>query len=228
MKVFTEENYKNIQPNFAPFSIDEMPQDVKKTFLLLTSAYRYMLTQYLIEKIDLKKYDDLIKQNEYKFLPIDEESMDVYQWFNSEELSYLYLRNNVYLMNLSKNERKEFLSMLKKDGIVYTKEMEKFINSTYKKAIFEDIKRNPCMISFGPLTGAFMALNNSMVIGIRYDEFNRNGFLDGEWSKNYMSQLKYISIISNKIEKEVEDKLQIVCNVFKYNEYSVKKKSVTK
>lgn len=223
MKILTENNYKELAPNTNPFSIEDMSSDVKDTFLYLTSAYRYMLTQYLIDKLDLKIIDDSIKQSGLEFLPVSNENMDIYQWFSCEELSYIYLRNNVNIINLSKEEREELYNMIKNDDFKYNEKIAKYIESTYRKVIHENLKISPCLINFGPSSLTFMVPNDSLVIGIRYDEFNLNDEPEEAWGERHDKQITYLSNIFGKISNTAKEKLKIACYVIKYDEFSVSK-----
>ena len=221
MKILTEANYNELTPNTDPFSIDDMSTDTKDAFLTITSAYRYMLIQYLIDKLNLKAIDDLIKQSELEFLPVSNENMDVYQSFNCEELTYLYLRNNVKIINLSKEERNEFYNIIEKTDFKYNEKMAQYIEKTYRKVIHENIKTSPCLINFGPISQTFMVPNDSLVIGMRYDEFNLNNASEEAWDEKHDKQIDYLSNIFEKIINAAKEKLKIACYVIKYDEFSV-------
>lgn len=224
--IITEDDYNDMLPNCEKFNIADMNDDVRNTFLFMTSAYRYMFTKYIIKTLELKKFDQLISKNNFSFLPVKKEEMDIYQLFNSDDLTYLYLRNNIHLANLTSEERTNFLEMLKKYDMQYTNELEEFISSTYRKVIYEDIKNDtPILINFGPISQSFMVPNNSLVIGIRFDEFNLNGKSDSEWDSNHDLQLDYISEITAQISALAENRLKIQCFIIKYNEFSVMKRS---
>lgn len=220
--IITKNDYEKRFPNCDKFNINDMNDETMNTFLFLTSAYRYMFAKYIIKTLELKKYDQLISKNTISFLPVKKDEMDIYQLFNSDDLTYLYLRNNIHLVNLTNDERKDFFEMLKKYDMQYTSELEEFISSTYRKVIYEDIENNySTLVNFGPISQSFMAPNNSLVIGIRFDEFNLNGKSDSEWDSNHNLQLDYISEISAQISTLAENRLKIQCFVIKYNEFSI-------
>ena len=71
----------------------------KKLFINMYFIYRKLFTEYMIELLDLKKYDDEIKASIYKFLPISKDNADFYQAFSDKFLNYIYIRNNIFIEN---------------------------------------------------------------------------------------------------------------------------------
>ena len=99
-----------------------------------------------------------------------------------------------------------------------------FIKETYPKVISEVINEDQMLtglINYGPISKSTLALNNALVLGFRYDEFNQNGLSDEEWEKNYLEQIKMLETFISNMERELSQKLGIICNIIKYDEFSV-------
>ena len=224
-KILTEEEYGNLFPNNDNFKIEEMDGSVKEMFLRLTSFYRYMLIEYLAKTLDLEKYDHLLTVSNLKFLPIEKDQMDIYQYFNSDRFKYIYLRNNVYISNLNNNEISEFSNLIAESNMTYNDKIKNFIEKTFKKVISENPdSKLKTVTNFGPISPTFMAPDNSLVLGIRYDEFNYNGQTDIEWDNNHNLQIKYLESLTKELVKKAQEKLNIECRIIKYNELSVIKR----
>ena len=63
--------------------------DLRKSDYLM---YRKLFTQYIIEKLNLKKYDDEIAESKLNFIEVKEKQMDIYQYFSKDKLKYFYKR----------------------------------------------------------------------------------------------------------------------------------------
>lgn len=190
---------------------EETPSD--KYFELLNS-YRNFLEQFLKELLPLELIDTKFKESDLGFSTVKEEDKDFYQMYSNMGLSYMYLRNNVYIENLT-DEELEFLSS--KKG--YDKETKEFIKNTCTKVVnpHEDNK----IIFYGPENGKFLCNSNDLVIGIRYDEFNDN-VSDNEFEEKFLKKQRLVSQICTVVEAaNSNENINIRC--IQYNEFSVKK-----
>jgi hypothetical protein len=222
MNFITREEYDYIQPNTDRIDIDKMNDNLAKSYLALTTIYRKMLIKYLIKKIELNKYDELIKNSGLDFVKLDDLQKDIYQKYNDESLEYVYLRNNIYISNLTDNERIEFVKLINKGGFEYNNNYERFIESTYQRVIVENTGRNEVsFVNYGPANIPFMATTNSLVIGVRWDEYNLNGKSDKEWDINHDKQIEFIDSLKNGFDRKCAKELDIPGALIKYDEYSV-------
>jgi hypothetical protein len=98
----------------------------------------------------------------------------------------------------------------------YDLEIEKFIEKTYKKVTIDQLDNDGQLVNYGPFTSTFFAPNNSIIIGIRFeDTYDLDKMI--EQSKIYMD-------IKPQIEKDISKKLGYNVTVLKYDSKSVKKK----
>lgn len=194
-----------------------------KEYIDLYNIYRFFMTKYIIEKLKLKEYDKKIKNSKSNFLPIETDKMDVYQFFSCDELKYIYIRNNVYIERLSNKEINLLKDKLKNNDYSIDDSIEELIEKTYQKVIFEDIMKNgkKYQIMYGPDSSRFFARNDSLVLGIRYDEFAIINLTDEEWKIQNKKQREFLRNIINEMTKEFENKLNIPIKIIKYNDYSV-------
>ena len=113
-------------------SIIKLDDLEKEDYLRKYILYMKFLLEYLIKKTDIKKYDDLLKEDSHNFISIKDKDMDIYQRLGVNYLKYFYIRNNLHLDRLTKEED-EYLN--KKDNIFDDKTYY-FIENTLKKGYF--------------------------------------------------------------------------------------------
>ena len=123
MKIIDSDLFNTRKPYNDYF--DNISLDSQNNYLRLYSIYNDLLIQYLIKKYDLKAYDDMLKKSNKNFINVDTLDMDLYQYASSEYLSFLYLRNNINLENLTKEEI-QFLNNITNTSL--TNEYEEFID----------------------------------------------------------------------------------------------------
>ena len=75
--IISEEDYGDFFPNFERFSIKDMDEETRETYLFMTSYYRYYLLKYLNKKLDLKRFDEMIEKSNLSFLSVKEDRKSV-------------------------------------------------------------------------------------------------------------------------------------------------------
>ncbi len=229
INVIDEVNFDTRFPMLNSKITSDLNQISKEMYLQIYSTYSTLFRKYLIKELNLKKYDDIIANSELNYVKVESRDMDIYQSFTKDVLNYFYIRNNLYIENLAKDEKEYIFTKYLMDDTDLDKETETFIEKTYPKVIFENVNHDNslCDINFGPDNQQYYAPNNAVVIGIRYDEFNLNGLSDQEWDKLHEKQLDHLlDIISNLENNEIlKSNLPLITII--YNEYSVKKKFKT-
>jgi len=209
-----------INENMIKIKNNNMP---KKEYIELYNIYRFFMTKYIIEKLNLKEYDKKIKNSKCNFIPVETERMDVYQFFSCDELEYIYIRNNVYIERLSDKEIALLKEKIKNNDYSFDESIVDLIENTYQKIIFEDIMKNgkKYQITYGPDSSNYFARNDSLVLGIRYDEFAETKLTDEEWKKQNQKQMEFLRKIINEMINEFENKINVPINIIKYDDYSV-------
>ncbi len=221
-KKITKDNFKT---SITTFNIETLSDIEIQEYLNLSTLYRKLLNEY-IKLLGLQKYDDLLENSNLNFIKIDESEQDFYQYYNNSDLTYYYIRNNIYLNRLTIEEKNFLKNKLNNQDYNLDNETITFINSTFKKLI-KEIHENinePFDTNFGPTSSRYLARNDALIIGFRYDEFNDNGMDDETFDKNYEKQKEYIKILNKQFEDEIENKLNHPVKVIEYDENSIKKK----
>lgn len=217
--------------NFKPLSKEALSTiyprngiELSEKDMALYSLYRKLLTEFIIKRIKLKEYDEKIGNSGLNFRINAEKDMDLYQYFSKDDLKYFYIRNNIYIERLEEKEKGFLLERIRNNNYDLDEDAERMVSNTYKKVIFEDVKRDGsnCITFYGPSSDSFSARNDSLVIGMRYDEFCTNGLDDNSWDKLHDKQLMYLYAIFEDIAKNAKGKLDTLVTVLKYNEFSIR------
>lgn len=186
-------------------------------------TYRKLFTEYIIQKIELVKYDEELFKSELNFLPQIIEKMDFYQYFSNNILKFFYLRNNIYIEKLNEMEIQYLKGKTEKEDEELDENAIQFIEKTYKKIIQEDVLNNgkTYTVMYGPDSKSFMASNNSIVIGFRYDEFNYNGLNDLQWNELNNKQREFLFEFLNNMKQKIKLCIDVPIEIIKYNDFSV-------
>lgn len=223
--IINEKEYATRFPNENSEYFTKLSEEGKKKYLELLSLYYNLVLNYLIIKFNLKKYDEYIENNELIFKIINESEMDIYQYLSSKKLSYFYLRNNFYIERLTLEEQKKLIVLSENDFSTINPEIEQFVLNTMKKVLIENEK--DLRTNFGPDSIQFMAIDGSLIIGFRYDDYfisdNENDLL---WNQKNNQREKEIHKIEAIINLEFKNKLPIPVRFIRYNDFSVKKKNI--
>ena len=182
-------------------------------YVILYNKYRKMITQYIISEINLKDWDEQINKQKY-IKPLDETQMDIYQYCVSDELKYIYIRNNIHIERLTKEE-KEFLNKVNHTKKELTQEEKEYIKNTYPKVIAEYNGEGRFIANLGNAMTGFLVTENAVVLGIRYNLENPND-IEQVFNANGFCKLIIDQI---RIKEKTKLELPIIGNI--YSEFGV-------
>ena len=197
---------------------DSMSPESQESYLKLYSLYNNLLIQYLIKKYNLNLYDEMIQNSKRNFKKVDTKDMDIYQYTSSKYLNYLYIRNNIYIEKLSKEE----LLYLSNTKEILDYNNEQFIEKTYKKIILENE-----YTMYGPDNPKYFKKPNTLVIGLRCKSIDLNNDSDDELD-NFLSQQQYLKLFIPELSRQLNDRNLDSIEVIEYNNSSVVKKQEQK
>lgn len=213
-------NLQNLFPRTNSEDYEKMPDDLKELYIVLNCQYRDLFIDYFIRKLDLKEYDDKIKNSKFNYKKLERKNMDIYQATCADKLDYFYVRNNFYIERLDEIEKSFVYNCIGNKLNTPDLIKDRFIERTFRKVIFEDVMHNGevCTTNYGPESPRYYAYNNSLVIGVRHDEFN-----EAELSEeDEIEKMKFFLNICKEIEMNISEKIQTPVNVIKYNDFSIK------
>lgn len=181
------------------------------------SLYHSLITLYFINGIDLKNIDNIFSQSNLNFPKVNEKDMDIYQYLSSDYLNYFYIRNNLYLENLNKDELNFLIN--KKDEILDIETIN-FLNNTILKVIYDKNHKENYYANVP--NKDYLLQNNKVIIGFRYDEFKDVSLSDDEWDELNKKQNIFIDNVLSKFQEEINIKKYPII-IMKYSEFLINK-----
>lgn len=197
----------------------------KEEYIKVYTLYRRWFSKYIIEKLGLKEYDNQIKDSELDIVPIGTQNMDMYQYFSKDDLTYFYIRNDIYIDRLDDTEKEYIKGKIAERKYDLDEESKGFIERTYKKVIIHEIAKRfkNSVVFYGQNTRSYEAPSDALVIGARYDEFVENNLSDEEWRKLHDEQFLFLQSMYDEMSVLLEDKVDMPVSVISYNDYSIEK-----
>lgn len=174
-------------------------------YILLQKQYKKIFCQYLMENLDIAKYDKELADNALKFIPKPEKKQKIEQKFSSVGLKYIYLRNVIYIEKLTIED----LDLLRKSINSSEKDIFDKLNEMVKRTYLDVIainkeEKNLKIIYDNDTVNKVP--NNAIVFKIStYPEYNSAGeYVD---DNNEKAKNKYIKDLKERMEKEFNGKL---------------------
>ncbi|WP_271715377.1 hypothetical protein [Anaeromicropila herbilytica] len=222
----SKEELEEISPQSYNFELAEEKGLLKgetfsKKYLRMQSLYKKALEQYLMKKIDIKKYDDELANSKLHFIPGDKDKRCFYQVYDYMGLTFFYLRNNIHIEKLDSDD----LELLKKSEENYdyaiSEDLIKMVERTYKNIIMvsfegdDEFNKYYNAIYGNTINGERIIPNTALVLELNAQpEFDKKGnFVD--WPKE-KTKNDYIDDLILRLEQEYTDKLGIPVEVLQY------------
>ena len=183
-------------------------------YLILYNVYNNLLIQFMIQKYYLLDVDKQLEKRQDVFPSVPSEEKDLYQHLSEGYLKYFYLRNNIYIERLTKEQVNYLWSIYKTGDLSLTQSNFQFIESTYQNVILENPNQENVNINYGPDNMKYYKPSNSIIIGVRY----KNNY-DISSLANTLGKL---DILTNFLEYKVRQETKVPFNVIKYDEFSIK------
>ena len=175
----------------------------------LVKKYKYLLEYYINSKIDLSKYEELIK-NSGLSIGIN----DKYKVLNEYlKLDYIFLISTLYVEKLSLED----ISLLEKFDYNVTDELISIIERTCKDVILDNYFKGEYIdsiykVCYGPMVPFNFVDNDSLVLKIYYGRNLIN--LDGQdFIELHEKQLSFFNQLIDMIKKDFKEKINIKCEI---------------
>jgi len=189
----------------------------KSLYIALQEIYKYLFEVYIFSKVNLKKYDEEIKNSEYYFGKPNPNSKQLISGLREfMGLDHIYLLNNFFIEKLEMNEIELLKGNLGKK-IEASKELLEMVERTYKEIIKKNFFKgeytdNVYKVCYGVAVPSNFADNNAIVLKIYYSK-NTKKLNDEEFINNLVKQKELIKGLKERLKKEMEDKLGVPCEV---------------
>lgn len=104
-------------------------------YLCMQAVYRANLDAYLLEVLDLGALDEELKNSSLGFVSRKPANKNLYERESTMGLEFIYLRNNLYIEYLERDQLKLLDTQLKEGTEAVTDELKRMAGETYKEVI---------------------------------------------------------------------------------------------
>lgn len=179
---------------------------------VLKKIYKQLFEIYLQNKIDLKLYDNKIKNSDLDFgkgHPIKSNLInDLGEYLG---LNYIYIINDFFIEKLRINDLNELRKVYQEKK--YNINTIKMIEKTYKEVLNNNFVNGkyvnePFNRCYGPVIPKNFALSDSLVIKIIFGK-NTKQYDDTEYLVNAKAKTSFLNILCNDLKKGIEENLGI-------------------
>ena len=108
---------------------------LSRYYLCMQAVYRANLDAYLLEILDLGALDDELKNSGLGFVSKKPADKNLYERESTMGLEFIYLRNNLYIEYLEKDQLKLLETQLKEGTAAVTDELKRMAGETCKEVI---------------------------------------------------------------------------------------------
>lgn len=179
---------------------------------VLKKIYKQLFEIYLQNKIDLKLYDNKIKNSDLDFRkghPTKSNLInDLGEYLG---LNYIYIINDFFIEKLRINDLNELRKVYQEKK--YNINTIKMIEKTYKEVLNNNFVNGkyvnePFNRCYGPVIPKNFALSDSLVIKIIFGK-NTKQYDDTEYLVNAKAKTSFLNILCNDLKKGIEENLGI-------------------
>ena len=153
----------------------------------MKEKYIEKFIEYLNQKIDFSIYDKKFEESNLYINPVKNQKN-----MNSK---YYTLLNIFYVDKLDSNSNVDI----------------SFVEQTYKSALIKD--GNVKSVMYNPPSISRVVENGNLVLEFSYGKTNKN-FNKDEYTALVQKQREFIDKVNLELEKNIENKLNIKCNIF--------------
>lgn len=187
-------------------------------YVYIQNIYKYFFEKYLLEKINILHYNNLIKDSNLDFgvpHPTKEElATNLNEYFNFE---YIYLINSFFVEKLSIEQINMLVECSIRKDFAFSLEIREMIESTYKEVIRKNFFKGEYVdkrykVCYGAVTSSNFANNDELVLKILYSR-NTKQLSDSEYIVNIKEKKKYLNDLTKLLKEEILSKLGVECTV---------------
>lgn len=188
-----------------------------KVYSLVQSLYLKAFETFLLSKIDLKKYDDMLLNSELDFGVIPKERKFAYHNLSHMNLSYIYIRNFFFVEKLENNDLKVFFDKISRNDYSVDENIMKIVENTYKDVMVDNFRTDQyisedTIISYGEHTEKNDCYADALCIYIHYGYSSKN-FSEQEYFENKEKKEELLGNITKEITDIISESLKIKADV---------------
>ena len=183
-----------------------------KEYDVLKRTYKQLFEIYLQNKIDLKSYDNKIKDSGLDFGRGNPSKLNLVNDLGEYlGLNYIFIINEFFIEKLSVNDLIEVRRVYQEKK--YDLNTLNLIEKTYKEVLNNNFVNGnyvsrPFNRCYGPVNPKNFASSDSLVIKIIFGK-NTKQYNDDQYLVNAKEKMKFLNIISNELKMKIESSLKI-------------------
>lgn len=212
MNILNEDYFSTIFPNTLDVCFSKLPKKIKEEYMNCYSLYSKWFTEYLVRNTNIKKIEDNIDKLNLDL--INPNVGDIYQYLAQGVLKYFYIRNNMNLSNLTKQEYNFLCDRVSNNKYEYDEFVEKFITITFKKVIFVNKQDREKLLNYGPSDNKkYYIHNGDLILGYRF-------FYELDENIN-QNEINYLNNLFQNLQDNISKKLKIESSIIYYSDDAV-------
>ena len=187
---------------------------------LYTTAYRnyrHLFDLFLENEFHISEYEQLIAQSKLRFKPLKSKKRGYYQVVSPSPWKYFLVMSEIYLGNLSEQNRQYLSNLSKRDLKRPSDALFNLISETYADVL--DPRLHPGENWLKSYENEYYLFDEKdLVIGFAHDEFRNNGLgHDDLWFDNFKKQNSLINELLKRLETDFNKKLSIPVHIACYH-----------
>ena len=180
----------------------------KKESEMVEKIYKKGFSQYILETLELEKYDKLLTNDKMNYIPNDNNHMTDAQITDYLNLTYIYLRNDIHTERLTKKE--SVLLAKEANSNLFSQNSMDLIINTYPDIIsakkIDKPEDKEIVTSYdSKLPSDFVTVNSLVLVIGTMSEFDENGnYVD---KKHEKEKKEALDKFCKKMEEDLNGKL---------------------
>lgn len=208
---------KTILSNRVNFSEAERKGLIKNrdciNYSVVQGLYLKGFESLLLSKVDLKKYDDMLKNSDLDFQIMPEEQKFIYHKLSYMNLSYIYIRNFFFIEKLGEQDLSVLIKKISNKDFSIDQDLLDVVSRTYSDVMIDNFRTNKyidsnTIICYGPHSEINDCPADSLCVYIHYNGGAAN--LSGDAYQENKDKKKELL---DKISKEMEELISKYLNV---------------
>lgn len=191
----------------------------------IQKIYLKGLEKYLLDKVDLKKYDNMLENSECEILSLPDEKKSYYQQISTLNFKYIFIRNNMYVEKLSSEVLNFFIDKINKNDFSIDNQVEDIIEHTYKQVISKNFINGKYIENATILYDAefgnsenYSAKCDDLVLVIQIADRDTN-MTRKEYIQYLRKRIDIINKVQEELYKDLLKNLDINVKIFVRNNY---------
>lgn len=188
-------------------------------YIQIESFYKYLFEKYLITKVNLKAFDDELKNSNLDFGIPDiksyKQDQKIIDYLN---FNYIIVLNNFFIEKLDINDINILKTKLNNKDYILDNTTYQIIEKTYSEVIKNNYHKDKYeekvyKVCYGedPVPSNF-ADNDAIVLLILFSK-NKNNYKKEEYVQNIVEKKKFLKNFEQKLKLEINKKIGINCEI---------------